>query len=99
MLCSFRQDVILVSAARLWPAFVVILIACMVFSFCAIFLLDHYVAGLGGWNGTGCHLMEDIGTQVTCRCSHLTNFAILLTPNIVETQVSRVILIVARLVM
>uniref|UniRef100_A0A668VAD3 Adhesion G protein-coupled receptor F7 n=1 Tax=Oreochromis aureus TaxID=47969 RepID=A0A668VAD3_OREAU len=39
--------------------------------------------GLGGWDGKGCELVLNINETetVTCNCSHLTSFSILMSPN------------------
>ncbi|XP_072024452.1 adhesion G-protein coupled receptor G6-like [Amphiura filiformis] len=34
----------------------------------------------GDWSSSGCQVVQDIGGQVMCRCNHLTNFAVLMSP-------------------
>ncbi|XP_059150160.1 adhesion G protein-coupled receptor L4-like [Physella acuta] len=43
--------------------------------------LDTTVGEGGVWASTGCHVVEDSATTVVCQCSHLTNFALLMSPH------------------
>lgn len=48
--------------------------------YCFIFRHD------GAWSDEGCRLVNTTGTTVTCECSHLTNFAILMSPSPVVSK-------------
>ena len=37
--------------------------------------------GIGGWSQSGCNHSAKNGTVIFCRCSHLTNFAVLMVRN------------------
>lgn len=37
--------------------------------------------GLGGWDNTGCELVYNVNQTVTCNCTHLTSFSILMSPS------------------
>uniref|UniRef100_A0A3Q3J0T4 Adhesion G protein-coupled receptor F7 n=1 Tax=Monopterus albus TaxID=43700 RepID=A0A3Q3J0T4_MONAL len=37
-------------------------------------------SGVGGWDNTGCELVLSVNKTVTCNCSHLTSFSILMSP-------------------
>uniref|UniRef100_A0A8C3WJR8 Adhesion G protein-coupled receptor F1 n=1 Tax=Catagonus wagneri TaxID=51154 RepID=A0A8C3WJR8_9CETA len=34
------------------------------------------------WNSTGCHLVKETPDSVTCRCTHLTSFSVLMSPSV-----------------
>lgn len=37
-------------------------------------------SGLGGWDNEGCQLVYTANNTVTCKCTHLTSFSILMSP-------------------
>uniref|UniRef100_A0A3Q2XNB4 Adhesion G protein-coupled receptor F7 n=1 Tax=Hippocampus comes TaxID=109280 RepID=A0A3Q2XNB4_HIPCM len=43
--------------------------------------------GLGGWDGEGCELVEQVDDTVTCRCDHLTSFSMLMSPNFPNSRI------------
>lgn len=50
----------------------------------------HVADRLGGWSTDGCSLVSaSTNSRVLCQCSHLTNFALLLSPDVDTSEVSR----------
>lgn len=41
--------------------------------------------GYGGWSSDGCQLVQETTDEATCHCTHLTNFAILVDTESVQS--------------
>ncbi|XP_060579845.1 adhesion G protein-coupled receptor L3-like [Ruditapes philippinarum] len=49
----------------------------------------------GAWSTDGCSLKEETADNVVCQCSHLTNFAVLMSPSGVDSKHSQILSIIS----
>jgi hypothetical protein len=51
----------------------------------------HWDAGEGVWSASGCKVVEFTTSSVTCACTHLTDFAVIISPEAASTESPEVV--------